>query len=203
MSCVSGETVCRLQRSVRSFGALCDDARFPLPYSGSLGPRFATYQRYYGSLRRLLSHLGLLRLSLVSRYLAVSLFFFVVRGHRDTSPRTTGRIGHPAPPSCLTGNLQQGVNRSPRFLTHPCGRMPRSLTPAGSMKPPSLSLIECGLPLSWTASASHDFTTFQGSITQPAYSRHACFTVRLAASRARVATGLLTGVDRVGLAPTG
>jgi len=41
--------------SVRSFRALRDDVRLPLPYSGSLGPRFATYQRYYGVLRRLSS----------------------------------------------------------------------------------------------------------------------------------------------------
>ena len=61
-------------KSVRSFRSLVDDARFPLPYSGSLGPRFATYLRYYGSLRLLSFRLGLLRLSLVSRYLAVSLF---------------------------------------------------------------------------------------------------------------------------------
>ena len=69
--------------------------------------------------------------------------------------------------------------------------------------PPSLSAIKCGLPPRWTTSASHDCTTFQGSITQPAYWLHVCFTVRLAASRARVASGLLTGVDRMGLAPTG
>ena len=49
-----GETVCRLQRSVRSVDALGDDARLPLPYSGSFGPQFATYLRYYGALRRLL-----------------------------------------------------------------------------------------------------------------------------------------------------
>ncbi len=147
--------------------------------------------------------LDLLQLSLVSRYLAVSLFFSVHSGRRDTSPQRTGRIGHPAPPHILTGNHQQGVDRPPRFLTHPCVRMPRSLTPAGSTAPPSLSTITYGLPLHWTTSASHNFTTFQGSMTQPASSLHACFTVRLAASRTRVATVLLTGVGRVGLAPTG
>ena len=40
-------------------------------------------------------------------------------------------------------------------------------------------------------------------MTQPAYLLPLCFTVRLAASRAEFATGLLTGVGRVGLAPTG
>ena len=155
------------------------------------------------TLRHLSSRFGLLRLSLVSRYLVVSLFFCVSFGLRETSPNDTGRSGHPAPPSCLTGNLQQGVDRPPRFLALPCVHMPRSLTPAGSMTPPPLSLIEYCLPPDWTASASHDFTTFQGSITQPAYLLHTCFTVRLTASRARVATGLLTGVGRMGLAPTG
>ena len=123
--------------SVRSFGALRDDARLPLPYSGSLGHRFATYQRYYGSLRRLSFRLGLLRLSLVSRYLAVSLFFCMSFGLRETSPNDIRRIGHPAPLHCLTGNVRQGVDRPPRFLAQPSARMPRSMTPAGSTIPPS------------------------------------------------------------------
>ena len=155
------------------------------------------------TLRRLLSPLGLLRLSLVSRYLAVSLLFCVVDGLRDTSPPTAGRFGHPAPPYCLTGIFQQGVNRPPRFLTQPCIRMPRSLTPAGPVTPPPLSAVECCLPPAWRASASHNYPTFQGSITQPAYWLPLCFTVRLTASRAEFATGLLAGVGRVGLAPTG
>jgi hypothetical protein len=189
--------------SVRSCRALRDDARLPLPYSGSLGPRFATYHRYYGSLRRLSSFSASsgCPLSADTLWFPCSSVSRPVSGKRHRT--TPGELVTRLPPSCLTGNLQQGVDRPPRFLTHPCVRMPRSLTPAGSMTSPSLNLIECGLPLSWTASASHDFTTFQGSITQPAYSLHACFTVRLAASRARVATGLLTGFDRVGLAPTG
>ena len=84
------------------------------------------------TLRRLSSRFGLLRLSLVSRYLAVSLLFCVMRGLRDTSPLTTGSIGHPALPHGLTGNSQQGVDRPPRFLNQPCVHMPRSQTPAGS-----------------------------------------------------------------------
>jgi len=153
--------------------------------------------------RHLSSRLGLLRLSLVGRYLAVSLLFCIPFGLRDTSPNDTGRIGDPAPPHCLAGNPRQGVDRLPRFLAHPCVRMPRSLTPAGSSAPPSLSTIEYCLPPDWTTSASHNYTTFQGSMTQPAYSLHTCFTVRLTASRARVATGLLTGFGRAGLAPAG
>ena len=120
--------------SVRSFGALRDDARLPLPYSGSLGHRFATYQRYYGSLRRLSFRLGLLRLSLVSRYLAVSLFFCMSFGLRETSPNDIRRIGHPAPLHCLTGNVRQGVDRPPRFLAQPSARMPRSMTQCQKLK---------------------------------------------------------------------
>jgi hypothetical protein len=155
------------------------------------------------TLRRLSSLLGLLRLSLVSRYLAVSLFsvLWAVSGtHHHSQP---GRFGHPALPSCLTGSLQQGVDRPPRFLNQPCVHMPRSKTPAGSMTPPSLSAIECCLPHKLIASASHDYTTFQDSMTQPAYLLLLCFTVILTASRAEFATGLLTGFGRVGITPTG
>ena len=109
------------------------------------------------------------------------------------------RLSRRAVPGCVT----RGVRRPPRFLNQPCRRMPRSLTPAGSMKPPPLRLSECGLPPCWRASASHDSTTFQGSITQPAYWLLLCFTVILTASRAEFATGLLTGIGRMGLAPTG
>jgi hypothetical protein len=109
------------------------------------------------------------------------------------------RLSRFAVPGCIT----RGVRRPPRFLNQPCVRMPRSLTPAGSMRPPPLSLAECGLPPNWRASASHDCTTFQGSMTQPAYLLPLCFTVILTASRAEFATGLPAGVDRVGLAPTG
>jgi hypothetical protein len=97
--------------------------------------------------------------------------------------------------------FQRGVDRPPRFLNQPCVHMPRSQTPAGSMTPPSLSVSECGLPRACIASASHDSTPFQDSMTRPAYLLLLCFTVRLAASRAEFATGLLTGFGRVGLTP--
>ena len=129
--------------------------------------------------------------------------FCVVCGLRDTSPLTTGRIGHPALPYCLTGKYQQGVDRPPRFLNQPCVHMPRSKTPAGSTTPPSLSTTECCLPHKCKASASHNSTTFQDSMTQPAYLLLLCFTVILTASRAEFATSLLTGFGWVGIAPTG
>jgi hypothetical protein len=155
------------------------------------------------TLRRLSSRFSLLRLSLVSRYLAVSLFsvLWAVSGTRHrTQP---GEFGHPALPHDLTGHLQQGVDRPPRFLNQPCVHMPRSKTPAGLKPPPSLSRLRCCLPHKCKASASHDYTTFQDSMTQPAYLLLLCFTVLLTASRAEFATGLLTGFGRVGLSPTG
>ncbi len=91
----SGDTVYWLEVQ-RWFHARVGDARLPLPYNGSLGHQFATYKRYYGSLRLLSSHLGLLRLSLVSRYLAVPLFSIrgvVTEELHHTSP---GAFGHPA-----------------------------------------------------------------------------------------------------------
>ncbi len=105
--------------------------------------------------------------------------------------------------ACLTGTVHRGGDRSPRFLNQPCVRLPRSTTPAGLMIPPSLSNAKYCLPSRMTTSASHDYTTFQGSITQPAYLLLPCFTCRLTTSRAEFATGLLTGFSRVGIAPTG
>ena len=54
-----------------------------------------------------------------------------------------------------------------------------------------------------TASASHDLTTFQGSMTRPTYLLLLYFTRRLTTSRAEFATNSLAGVCWVGLAPTG
>ena len=155
------------------------------------------------TLRRLSSRFGLLRLSLVSRYLAVPLLFCILDGLRGTPPHKTRRNEYSGSPSLLDRICQRGVDRPPRFLNQPCVRMPRSKTPAGSMTPPSLNIIKYCLPRQCSASASHDDTTFQGSMTQPAYLLLLCFTGILTASRAEFATGLLTGFGRMGLAPTG
>ena len=155
------------------------------------------------ALRRLSSRLGFLRLSLVRRYLAVPLFFCAADGRRRTAPSEAGRNGYSGSPSRPYRICQRGVDRPPRFLNQPCVRMPRSQTPAGSTIPPSLSTIECCLPHKCKASALHDYTTFQDSMTQPAYLLLLCFTVILAASRAEFATSLLTGFGWVGITPTG
>ncbi len=155
------------------------------------------------TLRRLSSRLGLLRLSLVSRDLAVPLFSLWAVVAEEPHHNSPGACDHPALPPVLTGNIHRGVDRAPRFLNQPCVRMPRSQTPAGSMTPPSLSAAECCLPHQFIASASHDYTTFQDSMTQPAYLLLLCFTLILTASRAEFATDLLTGFGRMGLAPTG
>ena len=169
------------------------------PSDGGSPPTYGTMK----TLRRLSSLLGLLRLSLVSRYLADFLFSvsLVVSGNQHH--KKPGDVGQPALPFYLYRSVQRGVDRPPRFLNQPCVRMPRSQTPAGSTTPPSLSDIECCLPHKWIASASHDYTTFQDSMTQPAYLLLLCFTVILTASRAEFATSLLTGFGWVGLAPTG
>jgi hypothetical protein len=155
------------------------------------------------TLRRLSSRLGFLRLSLVSRYLAVSLLFCISYGLRKTSPYETGRNECSGSPSLSDRICRRGVDRPPRFLNQPCVRMPRSQTPAGSTIPPSLSTIKYCLPHTCIASASHDCTTFQDSMTQPAYLLLPCFTRHLTVLRAEFATDLLTGFGRVGLAPTG
>jgi len=98
------------------------------------------------TLRRLSSRLGLLRLSLVGRYLAVSLLFCAPDGRRETAPPETGRNRCSGSPSLLDRMFQRGVDRPPRFLTQPCVRMPRSQTPAGSMTPPPLGAFKCCLP---------------------------------------------------------
>ena len=162
----------------------------PLSYSGSLGQWFATYQRYYEDTPTPVVPFRPPPVVPCQPIPCGVPVFCVVCGLRDTSPLTTRRIGHPALPYCLTGKYQQGVDRPPRFLNQPCVRMPRSKTPAGSTTPPSLSTIECCLPHKCKASASHNYTTFQDSMTQPAYLLLLCFTVILTASRAEFATSL-------------
>ncbi len=122
--------------SVRSFDALLDDARLPLPDSGSFGLQFATYWRYDGSLRLLSSHLGLLRWSLVSRYLTVSLCSLVLAVSGTHHRRQPGELFTRLSLTSLTGNIHRGVDRPPRrcpelvegFLNQPCVHMPRSQT---------------------------------------------------------------------------
>jgi hypothetical protein len=164
------------------------------------------------TLRRLSSRFGFLRVSLVSRVPCGVPGFWVVGGLRDTSPLTTGRFGHPALPSCLTGKYRHGVNRPPRrcpepvegFLNQPCLPRPRSQTEpvlsgvegAGSTTPPPLRTVKCCLPHPCNASALGDSPTFQDAMrcpepvegTQPASLLLLCFTVILAASRAEFAT---------------
>jgi hypothetical protein len=98
------------------------------------------------TLRRLSSRLGFLRLSLVSRYLAVPLFFCASDGRRRTAPSEAGRNAYSGSPSRPYRICQRGVDRPPRFLTQPCIRMPRSQTPAGSMTPPPLGVFKYCLP---------------------------------------------------------
>ena len=128
------------------------------PSNSGSPPTYGTMK----TLRRLSSPLGLLRrcpepvegLSLVSRYLADSLFSasLVVSGNQHH--KKPGDVGQPALPHGLYRYSLRGVDRPPRrcpepvegFLNQPCIRMPRSKTPAGSMASPSLNASEYCLP---------------------------------------------------------
>ncbi len=63
---------------------------------------------------------------------------------------------------------------------------PALTTPAGPTTPPPLSAARYCLPPGMTTSASHGYTTFQGSITQPAYLLLLCFTRRFTVSVRRI-----------------
>ncbi len=69
--------------------------------------------------------------------------------------------------------------------------------------PPSLSTVECCLPRACIASASHDSTTFQDSMTRPAYSLFLCFTVRLRGLPRRIRYQPADGLWLGGTSPTG
>jgi hypothetical protein len=149
------------------------DARLHLPFSGSLGSRFPTLStfllpghRYYDPLRLPRLHLGSLRISLDSRYLAFSYFHsFRCPGEGD-HPSAPGRFCIPV---CLSRWSPQGDGGSLEFPGYPCVYMPRSKTPVVSsrlaMTPPGLmpsdSYRSSAFPISHLVILSdHEYTIF-------------------------------------------
>jgi hypothetical protein len=139
-------------------------------------------QRYYATLRLPPSLLGVLRLSLVPRYLAcfqafvVSLVGSCPGGSATDHARA---FGHPVPRS---GNVSKETDGSPKFPSYPSGHMPRSQTPVVSC---ALAIPHPGLLPSgqWKPSAFLSVPPgevsfcprrylFRGSITRPASSLH-------------------------------
>ena len=135
-------------------------ARLHFPFSGSFGSRFPTFpafqllgHRYYDPLRLPRLHLGSLRISLDSRYLAFSCF---------RSRRFPGGGVHPSAPGlscipvCLSRCPPQGDGGPLEFPGYPCVHMPRSQTPVVSSR---LAMTPQGL----MPSDSYRSSAFPGS----------------------------------------
>jgi hypothetical protein len=145
--------------SLPGFPPVGHSARRRLPFRGSLGPRFPTF---HGTMRRYDCHrvpLGLLRLSLASRYLACSQGSWSplrARGLGESTQDHARAFGHLVPQA---GNIVKETGGSPKFPSSPCEDMPRSQTPVVSC---ALAIAHPGLLPSSACkpSAYHDYTHF-------------------------------------------
>ena len=128
--------------------------------------------------------------------------FSAVQG-KGTSLDGSEDFDNPALPSVLTGLIYARSSQTSQVPDSTLYTHAPLYDPGWPDDTTATGCPGCCLPPAWRASASHDYTTFQGSMTQPAYLLLLCFTVILAASRAEFATDLLAGIGRVGISPTG
>ena len=146
-------------KSLPWFSPVRHSARRRLPSRGSLGPRFPTF---CGIMRRYDCHqvpLGLLRVSLASRYLACSRGSWSPLRARDLGGSTQDHARAFGPPVPQSGNVVKETDGSPKFPSSPCEDMPRSQTPVVSC---ALAIAHPGLLPSSACnpSADHDSTHF-------------------------------------------